>query len=353
MLMTLMKNASSFALVAALGLATFANAQTSDRFVENENSRSEKEQKNTTTDVATSAKVKIPVGFSAPRSGQITTGSAVKSSKAAALFGDKQKSDTSNLAQTQAPAEDAQAPAEDAQALAKKLANPISSLISVPFQNNFDYGMGADKHGFRYTMNFQPVIPFALAKDWNLISRTIVPVIAQHNVVGTSTQFGLGDTIQSFFFSPNKSEPFIWGVGPVLLIPTGTDEVLGTQKFGIGPTVVVLKQKKNWTVGFLFNHIWSVAGKESRADVSSTFLQPFISYTTKTAWTFTFNTESTYDWTAKSWGVPIHAQVTKLVKFGKQPVSLGGGLICWATSPAGGPRWCGFRLIFTPLFPVK
>ena len=253
---------------------------------------------------------------------------------------------SANLAQTQAPA-------EDAQALAKKLANPISSLISVPFQNNFDFGMGPDKDGFRYTMNFQPVIPVALNKDWNLISRTIVPVIAQDDVVGASTQFGLGDTVQSFFFSPNKSEPFVWGVGPVLLIPTGTNEVLGTQKFGIGPTVVVLKQQKQWTVGTLFNHVWSVAGKESRADVSSTFLQPFLSYTTKTAWTFTVNTESTYDWKARSWSVPIHLQLTKLVKVGMQPISVGGGLRCWAASAPGGPHWCGFRVIFTPLFPKK
>jgi hypothetical protein len=145
----------------------------------------------------------------------------------------------------------------------------------------------------------------------------------------------------------------IWGVGPVFLIPTATDEVLGSQKFGIGPTVVVLKQKNKWTVGTLFNHVWSVAGKESRSDVSSTFLQPFLSYTTKTAWTITLNTESTYDWTAEAWSVPIHLQASKLVKFGKQPISIGGGLRCWATSPAGGPHWCGFRIIFTPLFPTK
>lgn len=246
-----------------------------------------------------------------------------------------------------------QTPEQDAQALAKKLANPVASLISLPFQNNFDFGMGPNEDGFRYTLNVQPVIPIALNKDWNLISRTIVPIIGQTNVVGTSSQFGLGDTIQSFFFSPNKSEPFVWGVGPQFLIPTATNEYLGTQKFGVGGTVLVLKQKGKWTVGMLVGHLWSVAGKDSRADFSTTNLQPFISYTTKTAWTIALNTESTYEWKSETWNVPIHIQVTKLVRFGKQPVSVGGALRCWATSGPGGPQWCGFRILFTPLFPKK
>ena len=341
---TLMINAVMLALIAALGPATFSYAQTGKRTGGNENSSLEKAQKVVARDAGRSTNFKIPAGSVAPRFKTIASTSATKTFDASAVFGKEPRPGTLIPAQTQTSG-------EDAQALAKKLANPISSLISVPFQNNFDFGMGADKHGFRYTMNFQPVIPIALNKDWNVISRTIVPVIAQHNVADSGSQFGLGDTVQSFFFSPNKSEPLIWGVGPVLLIPTGTDEVLGTQKFGIGPTVVVLKQQKKWTGGLLFNHIWSVAGKESRGDVSSTFLQPFLSYTTKTAWTFTLNTESTYDWKAKSWAVPIHLQVTKLVKVGKQPISVGGGLRCWTASAPGGPHWCGFRLIFTPLFP--
>lgn len=337
--------AATLALALIMGFAVVALSQTSEKVVGHENGNPEKVHEDRAAESASSAKVKIPVEFEDSKTGQEETGSTPKSSKAASLPVVKQKSATAELAQTP------QAVAEDPQALAKKLANPIASLISVPFQNNFDFGMGPDKDGFRYTMNFQPVIPIALNKDWNVVSRTIVPVIAQDDVVGTSSQFGLGDTVQSFFFSPNKTEPFIWGVGPVLLIPTGTDEVLGTQKFGIGPTIVVLKQKKEWTVGTLFNHIWSVAGKESRTDVNSTFLQPFVSYTTKTAWTFTVNTESTYDWTAEAWNVPIHLQATKLVKLGKQPVSVGGGLRCWAASAPGGPHWCGFRVIFTPLFP--
>ena len=244
-------------------------------------------------------------------------------------------------------------PEEEAQMLAKKLANPVASLISLPFQNNFDFGMGPNRDGFKYTLNIQPVIPIALNPKWNLISRTILPVVYQTKVVGTTSQFGLSDTVQTFFFSPNKSKPFIWGLGPQFLIPTGTNNYIRSQKFGMGPSLLVMQQQGHWSYGILATQMWSVAGKSTRASVNSTFLQPFISYTTKTAWTYNLNTESTYDWTHDAWSVPVHFTVTKLVKLGTQRVSVGGAIRCWATSPTNGPRNCGFRLLFTPLFPKK
>ena len=251
--------------------------------------------------------------------------------------------------QTQGPPDSA----SEAQELAKKLANPVASLISLPLQSNFDFGMGAGS-GWRYTLNVQPVIPISLSPNWNLISRTIVPIIHQGNVTGPNTsQSGLGDTVQSLFFSPNKTEPFIWAVGPVILIPTATDSSLGAQQWGLGPTVLALKQKQGWTYGVLANHIWSVSGKANRGDVNATFLQPFLSYTSKHAWTYTINTESTYDWVSDSWSVPIIPNIAKLVRFGKQPISFGGGVKCWAASPAAGPDGCGLRFIVTALFPKK
>jgi hypothetical protein len=204
------------------------------------------------------------------------------------------------------------------------------------------------------TMNLQPVIPIALNPKWNLISRTIIPIIHQGNVVAPGTgQSGLGDIVQSFFISPNKSEPFIWGVGPVVLIPTATNEFLGSDQLGLGPTIVVLKQQKGWTVGALWNHIWRVAGGSGRPRVNADFIQPFLSYSTKDGWSYTLNTESTYDWTGNSWSVPVHFNIAKIVRFGKQPISFGGALRCWVTSPTGGPESCGLRVVITGIFPKK
>ena len=240
----------------------------------------------------------------------------------------------------------------DAQELAKKLSNPVASLISFPFQSNLDFGMGSGS-GWRYQMNIQPVIPFRLNAKWNLISRTILPVIHQHNVAGEGTQSGLGDITQSFFFATTEESGFTWAVGPVVLIPTATNDLLGTEKLGVGPTFLALKQQGAWTYGALTNHVWSVAGSDDRASVSSTFLQPFLAYNTRDAWTYSLNTESSYDWTGNAWSVPINVTVSKLVKFGRHPVSFGGGVRCWVTSPAGGPENCGLRFVVTPLIPMR
>ena len=279
----------------------------------------------------------------------------IRQSELFSLESRAEKPDAFSTART-GPSALAQAPQNsttEAQELAKKLSNPVASLISLPLQSNFDFGMGTGS-GWRYTLNVQPVIPIALSPEWNLISRTIIPIIHQGNVTGPNTsQSGLGDTVQSLFFSPNKSEPFVWAVGPVFLLPTATDASLGAQKWGVGPTALVLKQKKGWTIGALANHIWSVAGKSNRGDVNATFVQPFLAYSTKDAWTYALNTESTYDWNSNSWSVPINFNISKLVRFGKQPISFGAGPKCWVTTPNGGAEGCGLRIIVTALFPKQ
>jgi hypothetical protein len=240
--------------------------------------------------------------------------------------------------------------AQDEAELAKKLQNPVASLISVPLQNNWDFGIGPED-ALRYTLNIQPVIPISISKDWNLITRTIVPVIhAESPVRGGDDRTGLGDILQSFFFSPKEPTGcgWIWGAGPVILYPSGTDG-LSAHKWGAGPTAVLLKQESGWTYGMLANHVWSFSGG-SEADVNATFLQPFLSYTTKTYTTFGLNTESTYDWEDSQWTVPLNLTVAQLLKLGGQPVQFQAGGRVYAERPDGGPDW-GLRFTVTLLFP--
>ncbi|MEJ8849693.1 transporter [Variovorax rhizosphaerae] len=237
--------------------------------------------------------------------------------------------------------------------LAKKLVNPVAELISVPLEYNYDRQFGTARDGHRSLMNVQPVTPFGLNDEWNIISRTIVPIISQTDVRPGTSPAGIGDIKQSLFFSPRTLGPSgaIWGVGPVFYLPTGTDSQLSARKWGGGPTAVVLMQDGHWTYGALVNHIWAAGGNANRRNISSTYLQPFVAYTTKEAWTFAVNTESSYDWKAKQWSVPINVTVGKLLFLGKQPVNLTAGLRYWAEGPNAGPHNLGFRLSANFLFP--
>jgi hypothetical protein len=235
--------------------------------------------------------------------------------------------------------------------LAQQLANPVSSLISVPFQSNWDFGIGPEDAS-RYTLNIQPVVPLSLDEDWNLIVRTIVPVIdAESSAAGVPDASGLGDIVQSFFFSPvDPVNGWIVGAGPAFLYPSASDALLGSEQWGVGPTAVALKQDGPWTWGALVNHLSSFAGDEARADINATFLQPFVSYITPSKTTYTLNSESTYDWERDQWLVPLNAVVSQLVAIGDQPVQLSLGARYYAEGPDGGPEW-GLRAAVTLLFP--
>lgn len=247
--------------------------------------------------------------------------------------------------------------AEDHADMAKKLANPIASLISLPIQYNYDSDIGAGDDGSMSKVNIQPVIPFSLNDDWNVISRTIVPVVWQSDVFSptSGSQNGIGNVTQSLFFSPKAptENGWIWGAGPVLIIPTATDDLIGGEQWAAGPTGVALKQDGPWTFGGLFNHVWSFAEDDGpNEEISSTFLQPFLAYVTPEAVTYSLNTESSYNWETEEWSVPINATVSKVMKWGTQLVSLQVGVRYWAVTDAdSSPEGWGARAQLTFLFP--
>jgi hypothetical protein len=239
----------------------------------------------------------------------------------------------------------------DADALAKQLANPVAALISVPFQ--FNYDTGYDHNGDKVLLNVQPVIPISLNEHWNLISRTILPVIYQKDVADGDSQSGLGDALQSFFFSPKTPTAGGWiiGVGPAALLPTATDGLLGQKQWALGPTAVALKQTETgWTYGALANQLWSVSGGDNRPKVNAMFLQPFLTKGLGQGRTLALNLESTYDWTREQWTIPLNLGYSKVSKLGSQLVSWQGGVRYYLEAPQGGPQW-GLRFTFTLLFP--
>lgn len=197
------------------------------------------------------------------------------------------------------------------------------------------------------------MIPVNLNEEWNVITRTILPLVDASDVPSGSSESGFGDIVASQFFSPKAPgwRNWIWGVGPVWLLPTASDASLGAEQFGVGPTGVFLRQLGPWTYGALVNHIWSVSGEEDRADVNSTFLQPFVSYITQTKTTLTANIESTYDWEAEQWSVPVNLIVQQLLAPGGKPLQIGVGGRYWAESPETGPEGWGLRVQVTLLFP--
>jgi len=242
---------------------------------------------------------------------------------------------------------------ESQEELAKKTNNPVANLISVPLQLDYDQNIGPTRQGDRYQLTDKPVIPISISTDWNLISRTLVPLINQHDVsLGSGTQSGIGDITQQIYFSPKAptASGLIWGVGPQALLRTGTDN-LSANKWGAGVDAVLLKQEHGWTYGALANHMWSFGGT-GQTNISATFLQPFLSFTTKHYTTYGINTESTYEWNTRQWSVPVNMTVTQLLKVGGQALTLQAGARYWADTPdTTGPKGWGIRLTVNLLFP--
>jgi hypothetical protein len=238
--------------------------------------------------------------------------------------------------------------------LAKQLANPIASLISVPMLLEYEENIGPDDDGDRLKLTVQPVIPFSIGENWNLISRTIITAVDQSGIFpGSGSQSGVSDTLESLFFSPKAptSGGWIWGVGPAFSLPTGSDDFLTSDKWGLGPTAVVLTQRGPWTIGLLSNHIWSVAGEDDRADVDNTFMEQFLVYTTPKGMSFTSIVDFNKDWEGDQSWTSIALGATKVTRLGNQMISYGGFFKYWADTTDTTPEGISYRLQFTLLFP--
>ncbi len=241
------------------------------------------------------------------------------------------------------------AAAQSADDLAKQTQNPVASLISVPLQGNWDFGLG-ERDAAGTTLNVQPVMPFGISRTTNIILRVIMPLTSQPGAGGTRIN-GVGDVLATAFFSPQKSGTIIWGVGPAFLLPSATNASLGAEKLAVGPSVVALTQPGPWTVGVLFNHLWSVSGANDRADVDATYLQPFANYNLGAGLSAGVSLEASGNWEAEdTWTVPLLFSVSKVTLLGKRPVSFGVAAGPTIASPDVGASW-RFRMSATFLFP--
>jgi hypothetical protein len=239
--------------------------------------------------------------------------------------------------------------------LAKTSQNPVGDLISVPFQNNTNFGIGPFERT-QNILNIQPVVPISISRKWNLISRTIIPLINQpHFESNDGTTFGVGDINPTLFLTPKKPGKIIWGVGPTVFLPTATDQRLGTGKWSAGPSFVVLAMPGKFVLGVLASNFWSFAGSSGRPEVNSFFSQVFVNYNLPKGWFLSSAPIITANWEAASgeqWTVPVGGGIGRVTKFGKQPVSITAQAYYNAVRPTGSAEW-QLRLQFALLFPKK
>jgi hypothetical protein len=271
----------------------------------------------------------------------------------------------------------AQQPPDGAEDLQKTAQNPVAGLISVPIQNNTNFGVGPFGRN-QNVLNIQPVIPVNVSPNWNLIIRWITPVVwqpapgtanlevfgieentpayfAATDVQAHAGVFGFGDMTPTFFLSPVRPHKLIWGAGPMFTLPTATGRVLGQGKLSIGPSIVALVQPGLWTLGALVNNIWSVAGSGGRTDVNQMSLQYFINYNLKKGWSLSMSPTITANWQASSgnvWTVPVGGGVARVFRLGYQPLNASVAFFRNVAHPAAGSPW-GMRLQISFLFPKR
>ena len=244
-------------------------------------------------------------------------------------------------------------PAKD-EDLQKASQNPIADLVSVPFQSNTNFNAGPFNRT-QEVFNIQPVVPMHLGENWNVISRTIIPVVSQPDPLLNTNTNGIGDITQSLFLSPTHPGHLIWGVGPVFTVPSASDPILGTGKVLFGPTAVFLMTPGHWVLGVLVNNQWSVGGDPSRPAVNAFLAQPFVNYNMEHGWYLVTSPIITANWLAASgekWTVPVGGGFGRVFKLGDQPVNASIQAYYNVERPTGASDWT-LRTSLALLFPVK
>jgi hypothetical protein len=232
--------------------------------------------------------------------------------------------------------------AEDVEDLAKKVQNPVSDLISVPIEHNFNFDVGMDGD-IQHVTNVSPVFPIKLNDKWLLINRVIIPAIYQPLLApGVGDEFGLGDINFTPFLSPRESSGTVWGVAPSLTVPSASDEVLGTEKWTLGPAFLVFRDIGPWSAGLLISNAWSIGGESDRADVNAGFLQPWLYYNFPSQAYIFYEPVITVDWEADSgerWTVPLGIGVGKIFTIGTQYVNAQVAAFYNVETPTGSAKW--------------
>ena len=234
--------------------------------------------------------------------------------------------------------------------LLKKARNPLADLVSVQVQSNFNFDVGPNRDT-QYVFNLQPVVPIHLPAEWNLITRTIVPLLNEPpSEPGQGYTFGIGDTQTTLFLSPPSSPLLIWGFGPVVQFPSASATSLGSGKWEIGPAAAGILTWGSWVVGAQAYNLWSFAGDSTRPDVNQMLLQPLVTYILPGDWYLTSSPQVTANWKASSrdrWTVPVGAGIGKLFPIGRQSVNTQAEAYYNAERPEGASTWTA---IFTVQF---
>ena len=245
----------------------------------------------------------------------------------------------------------AAAGAVDSVDIAKKLANPIANMISVPFQYEFSRGLGKNQGGSEQTLSFQPVAPFNLGGGDTFIVRPIVAGVREVSVQNAAGQpfsgYGIASVTLESFYAPNTNSSWIWGIGPYAQSPSGNSGKFGSQQTGAGVTGVVLNRDGPWTYGLLGFQSWNLGGNPAYGTQNNLYGQPFLVYTTKDAWSYTANMEAQYNYDARRTTNPLYVGASKLLVFDGVPISIGAGPLYYVSNTPGGPSGWGARATAT------